>query len=890
MSIRNLDLIFHPASVALIGASARANSVGAVMTKNMLASGFSGPIMLVNPSHPEIEGHAVYRDVASLPAAPDLAVICTPAPTVPGLIADLATRGTKAAVVVTAGFKELGSAEGERLQQAMLDAARPHLLRIIGPNGIGILSTPSSVNASFAHLAPQKGDIAFVAQSGAILTTILDWSAARGIGFSHLVSLGDMVDVDFGDMLDYLANDKATRAILLYAEAVTEARKFMSAARAAARTKPVIVIKAGRHAAAAKAALSHTGALAGADAVYDAAFRRVGLLRVNSLDELFDAVETLATTRAPSDERLAILTNGGGLGVLATDALLDRGGSLAELSKATVDALSARLPATWSKSNPVDIIGDAPAQRYADALDILLAAPEVGAVLVLNCPTAIASGTEAAVAVAERAVRAQKPVLTSWVGEVAASSSRAVFTKARVATSETPDKAVDGFMHLVHFRQSQRQLMEAPRSTPEFPCNRAAGRALASAALHEGQQWLDEITLGQLLADYGIAAPRAEIGADENVAADIAARIGGKVALKIHSPDITHKSDVGGVALGLWGAVAVRAAAKEMRGRVSELAPKAKITGFLVQEMIERPRAHELIIGMTVDRLFGPVMLFGHGGTAVEVIQDKALGLAPLNSALAQDMIARTRVFRELKGYRDRKPANLDAIAATLVKLSQLACDIDEIQEIEINPLLADENGVIALDARARIAPLADGYVRGKRLAISPYPCDLERTERLAKLGDIFVRPIRPEDDVAIDAFASKIAPEDARLRFFTALRELPRPLKARLTQIDYDREMAFVAIDPGSKNFLGIGRIAADPDNEKAEFAVIVRSDLKGKGLGWFLMQRLISYSRDRGIKHLFGDMLATNNTMIAMCRQLGFSFTTPADAALLRAQLDFS
>ncbi len=888
MSVRNLDLIFHPTSIALIGASSRENSVGAVMAKNMLAAGFQGQIMFVNPSAKEIEGREVYPDVAHLPSAPDLAVICTPAPTVPALIAELGARGTKAAIVVSAGFKELGSAEGERLQQAMLDAAKPHLLRIIGPNGIGVLSTPSSVNASFAHITPQKGDIAFVAQSGAILTTILDWSAARGIGFSHLVSLGDMVDVDFGDMLDYLAKDEATSSILLYAEAITEARKFMSAARAAARVKPVIVVKAGRHAAAAKAALSHTGALAGADAVYDAAFRRAGLLRVNSLDELFDAVETLATTPTPKDDRLAILTNGGGLGVLATDALLDRGGTLAELSQQTIAALSAHLPATWSKSNPVDIIGDAPAKRYTDALVILLQAPEVGAVLVLNCPTAIASGTEAAAAVAERASQAKKPVLTSWVGEVAASHSRAVFTRARVATSDTPDKAVDGFMHLVHFRQSQNQLMEAPPSVADFPHDCSTARTLVSSALSEGQIWLDEIRLNRLLACYGIAAPRAELAADENAAAASAERMGGNVAIKIHSPDITHKSDVGGVALGLQGAKAVLVAAQEMRARVGALAPKARIAGFLVQEMIDRPRAHELIVGMTVDRLFGPVMLFGQGGTAVEVIQDNALGLAPLNSTLAHDMIARTRVFRELKGYRDRKPADLEAIADTLVKLSQLVCDLDEIQEIEINPLLADENGVIALDARARIAPLGPNYLRGKRLAISPYPQDLERTEQLQALGEIFLRPIRPEDDKALSAYFDSMSPEDVRLRFFSVIHELPPALRSRLAQIDYDREMAFVATHPGSQEFLGIGRLAADPDNEKAEFAVSVRSDLKGRGLGWLLMQRLLAYARDRGIKRLFGEILADNKTMIAMCRELGFVITLSAERTTLHAELE--
>jgi acetyltransferase len=887
MSVRNLSSLFRPKAIALIGASTRENSVGQVMARNLLSGGFAGPVMLVNPSHKAIGKMPCYPDVKSLPTVPDLAAICTPAATLPGLVAELGARGTTGAVVVSAGFKELGSKEGQALQQGMLDAARPHLLRIIGPNGIGLLSTPAGVNASFAHISPLKGNIAFVAQSGAMLTTILDWASSRAIGFSHLVSLGDMADVDFGDMLDYLANDEATGSILLYVEAITEARKFISAARAAARTKPVIVIKAGRHAAAAKAAQSHTGALAGADAVYDAAFRRAGILRVGNLDELFAAVETLATARVPHGDRLAILTNGGGLGVLATDALLDRGGILAELSNTTIAKLNAVLPLTWSHGNPVDIIGDAPAKRYDDSLGCLLEAPEVDAVLVLNCPVAIASGVDAARSVALRASQAKKTVLTSWVGDLAAAEPRRHFAQNTIPTYETPDKAIDGYMHLARYRHGQRQLLEVPPSLPsDFVVDLQGARREVAIALAAGRQWLDEIEIGTILVSYGLEMARAKLCATEDDAAAAADRFGGSVALKIHSPDITHKSDVGGVTLGLRGADAVRGAAIGMRERVRQGAPNAQVTGFLVQEMIERSNAHELIAGMTVDPLFGPVLLFGHGGTAVEVIKDNALGLAPLNVALAREMIERTRVYQELKGYRDRKPADIDAIALALVKLSQLACDLDEVQEFEINPLLADEHGVIAIDARARIAPLTKGTARGARLSIRPYPRELERTQEFAGLGAILLRPIRPEDAPALNEFFDRLTADDVRLRFFAPLREIPASLRTRLTQIDYDREMAFVLAS--GKAILGGARLIADPDNERAEFSIAVRSDLKGKGLGWTLMQRLIEYTRSRGTGVLFGDMLNDNKAMIKMCHELGFALGPSGDPSVMRAELD--
>ncbi|HWU26955.1 MAG TPA: acetate--CoA ligase family protein, partial [Rhizomicrobium sp.] len=584
MSIRNLDAFFRPKAVALIGASTRPNAIGHVIAQNLMAAGFEGPVMPVNPNHSAVGGVLCYPDIARLPVTADLAVICTPPETVPGLISELGQRGTRGAIVITAGFSELGNAEGKALQSAILEAARPKCLRIVGPNCIGVISTPAHLNASFAHVNAKPGSVAFAAQSGAMLTTILDWAAARSIGFSHLVSLGDMTDVDFGDTLDYLAADESTHAILLYIEAVTDPRKFMSAARAAARTKPVIVVKAGRHAAAAKAASSHTGALAGVDAVYEAAFRRAGVLRVLGLDELFDAVEILGTSKRLPGDRLAILTNGGGAGVLATDALLDCGGILADISDDTTRALNSVLPPTWSRGNPVDIIGDASPKRYADALNILLRAPEVDGVLVLNCPTAVASSTAAARAVIETAEAVDRPVLTNWLGAFGAEEARGQFAAAGLPTFETPDKAVRGYTYLTRYRRAQEILMEVPPSEPEaFVPDEAAARRIIAEALDRRQAWLNEEQVHGILSAYRIDAARSLLVGSIEDAVPRAAEFDGPIALKIFSPDITHKSDVGGVALNLR-ADGIRAACAAMQARVQKAAPHARIGGFVLQE------------------------------------------------------------------------------------------------------------------------------------------------------------------------------------------------------------------------------------------------------------------------------------------------------------------
>jgi acetyltransferase len=882
MSIRNLDAIFQARSVALIGASPRAGSLGKVVLENLRAGGFAGPILAVNPKHTEVDGLTCYPDIASLPLVPDLAIICTPPKTVPELIGALGARGTKGAIIITAGFQELGNAEGRALEQAVLDAARPHLLRIIGPNCLGVLSTPASLNASFAPGQAAKGHVAFVAQSGAVVTTVLDWASARGIGFSHLVSLGDMTDVDFGDMLDYLALDPATSAILLYIEAVTDARKFLSAARVAARAKPVIAIKAGRHAQAAKAAASHTGALAGVDAVYDAAFSRAGILRVRDLDEVFDAVQTLSMAPEFTGDTLTILTNGGGIGVLATDALLDLDGTLAELNPQTKAKLDVVLPPTWSHGNPVDIIGDAPGKRYADALSILLDAPETNAVLVINCPTAVASSTDAARAVIDTLGKTRRNVLTNWLGGNSAHDARTMFITAGIPTYDTPNEAIRGFMHLVRYHKAQDVLMEVPSATAADIPDGATARAIVDEALAAGGGWLSGEPLQRLFGCYGIPIVRSAHAATPEDVARIAKEFGGPIALKIQSPDITHKSDIGGVSLNLPDADAAQREADAMLKRVAQAAPKAQLEGFLVQDMVNRPGAYELILGMAVDRQFGPFLLFGQGGTAVEVIGDKALGLPPLNLSLARVLIAETRVARLLSGYRDHPPAAIDAIALTLVRLSQLVCDFDAVVEIDINPLLADANGVMATDARLRLEAPPKDAARGARLAIRPYPKACEKAVTLPGIGPALLRPVRPEDAAEVRRMLAKMPPEDVRMRFFVPPGSLEPHLLARLTQIDYEREMVFVLQERGGSALHAIARLAADPDNETAEFAIAVHSDRQGQGIGRFMMQHLVSYARERGLSQLSAEILLANAAMLALCRDFGFTLTAGEQEAL--------
>jgi acetyltransferase len=885
MSVRNLDAFFAPKAITLIGASRKDRSVGAVLARNLFRGGFKGPVMPVHPHETAVEGVLAYKSVADLPVVPDLAVIATPPASVPGLVAELGAKGCRAAVVVTAGFGEGGDAAGHALMQQVREAARPHLLRVIGPNCLGILVPGQGINASFAHVSAPPGDIACVTQSGAIATALLDWAAARGIGFSHMVSLGDMADVDIGDMLDYLQSDPKTHAVLLYVEGISAARKFMSAARAISRMKPVIVVKSGRHQASARAALSHTGALAGSDAVYEAAFRRAGMLRVRDMEEMFAAVETLARLPSLYGERLAILTNGGGVGVLATDALMDEGGVLADLSPDTLARLEAVLPRTWSRANPVDLIGDADGARYARALEVVLSDSSIDAVLLLNAPTAVASSLEAAEAVIDTISKQprgtpRRPVLSAWVGGLEATRARARFNEAGLPSYATPTAAIRGFMHLAKYRRNQQILMQAPAALPaDLGTDAAAVRQVLAQVHSEGRSWLDEAEAKQVLAAYGIPVVRTAAAASPSDVEAAAEGMQPPLAVKIRSRDITHKSDVGGVVLDLPNGAAAAQVAAQMLQRVGAVAPQARIDGFTVQEMVRRPGSFELILGATHDPVFGPVLLFGHGGVAVEVRADKTLALPPLNMTLAHEVIGRTRIARQLRGFRNRPPADLDAVALALVRLSQLISDFPEIAELDINPLLADEKGVVALDARMRILAAGES---SPPLAVPAYPNALEEQWVLKDGTGLLVRPIRPEDAPGVEAMFTHLAPEDIRLRFFQPLKALPKPLVARLTQIDYDREMAFVAcpVDGDEAGAIwGVVRLTCDPDLEQGEYSVLVRSDRKGKGLGMRLMQHICAYGRQRGVGAIIGSILRENERMIEIVRDLGFACKADPD-----------
>ncbi|HEY2190406.1 MAG TPA: bifunctional acetate--CoA ligase family protein/GNAT family N-acetyltransferase [Caldimonas sp.] len=866
MSVRHLDRLLEPASIAIIGASSRVGSVGATVWRNVRSSRFAGPIHAVNPKHATLDGEPCFARPGDLPHAPELAVICTPPATVAGLIEAFGRLGTHAAIVMTAG---LDAAQ----KRAVLDAARPSLLRVLGPNCIGVLTPRLGLNATFAHTDALVGDVAFVSQSGALVTAVLDWAKTRRIGFSTMISLGERLDVDFGDVLDHLASDPHTRSILLYIESIEAPRKFMSAARAAARNKPVIVVKAGRAGNGVKAAASHTGALAGSDIVFDAAIRRAGMLRVDTLQELFMAAETLARFGANRDHAMTIMTNGGGAGVMAADAAAAAGIALCELGPATRARLDAALPPTWSHGNPVDIIGDAPVGRYTETLQTLLADPASGAVLFLHAPTAIVRSDDIARACAPIVRPAAARVMACWLGDSAVAEARRIFADAGIADFETPEEAVRAFAMLATYRRNQALLLEAPTASENGLPKVGDARSVVAGALTEGRAMLGEFEAKALLEAYGIPVVKTlAVAPTAEAAASAAREIGFPVALKILSPDISHKSDVGGVRLDLGDGASVGVAAVEMLVKVREARPDAHLAGFTVQQMAHRPLAQELIVGASIDPLFGPVLLFGQGGTAVEVIADRAIALPPLNRVLAAELVARTRVARLLAGYRDHPPARLDAVYDVLIAVSQMLADLPELAELDINPLLADGDGVVAVDARVR---LDRGRPAGaERFAITPYPAELAAT--VDWHGEpIVVRPIRPEDEAQHRAFLERIAPGDLRLRFFYSRRELPRSEIARLTQIDYAREMAFIAVrrsEGGAEETIGVVRAVADPDNVEAEFALVVRSDLKGRGLGRLLLEKMVAYLAGRGTQRVVGYVLRENLPMRELARALGF------------------
>jgi len=892
MTIRNLPSAFQPRSVAVIGASVRPESVGHVVLANLVDTGFEGPVWPVNPKYSEIDGRRCFASVAELPQAPDLAVIVTPPASVPGLIGELGARGTRAAVVITAGLNN-----GNGLRQAMLDAARPHLLRIIGPNTLGIMVPRSALNASFAHIAPAPGGLALLSQSGAIATSLIDWAAARGIGFSHVLSLGDMADVDVGDCLDQVSTDRQAQAVLMYLETIVNPRKFLSAARAAARLKPVVAVKAGRSAAAAKAAATHTGALAGGDKVTAAAFRRAGILRVDDLAELFSAAETLAHSKPLERARVGIVTNGGGAGVLAIDRLVELGGELAELAPETIAALDQAMPATWSRANPVDIIGDAPPERYRAAVAAVAADAGVDVLLVMNCPTALGSSEDAAAALAAMATGgrvAGKPVVTAWLGEATAELARVRLEEAGIACHATPEEAARAVAWLDDWSRAQRALMRVPgHASSDVAGRREEVQAIFARVAAEGRTMLSEPEAKAALAAYGIAVPDTRVAATPAAVAVAAQALldagHARIVVKLLSRTITHKSDVGGVVLGIDNAAAAAAAAEAIIGRLAAMRPGVAPDGFAVQPMVVRKAGLEFIIGVSRDPLFGPAILFGAGGTAVEVLDDAAVALPPLDDVLGGDLIDSTRIGRLARGWRDTAPVDRTALLGALNAVSAMVVDFPCLTAMDINPLVGDAGGVVALDARIEIDPQRIGETGpNPDLAIRPWPADWQR-DFVAESGERYLmRAIKPADIALYDAFFAAVTTEDMRLRFLSPRRHFTEADLVRLTQLDYDRDMAFVAIGEDGA-MAGVGRISADPDRETGEYGLLVRSDLQGRGIGRALLRMVVEFAQAEGIGRIEGFVLAENDRMLEMCRAFGFTTSSLGEEpGLVRVTLD--
>jgi acetyltransferase len=846
--------------VALVGATEREGALGSIVYRNLVSAGLRGELYAVNPKYRTVYGRPAYPRLSRLPQVPDCAVIVTPARTVPEIIEDAGAAGIKAAIVLSSGFAESGP-EGKQIQDRMVAAARRHGVRILGPNCLGEMRTDVGLNATFARTPALPGPLALVSQSGAICGAILDWAHSAQVGFTSVVSLGAAADVDFGEILDFLVVDERTDAVLLYVEGIRDARRYMSALRAAARVKPVVALKVGRYASGSN------------DAVFDAALRRAGTVRVKTYTQLFAAARVLATPHFPQGERLAILTNGGGPGVVAADSAAENGVPLASLSPQTVSVLNQKLPTQWSRGNPVDIIGDAPPERFAAATAALLADPGVDALLVMYSPVAITQPEAAARAVAEASRATKKPVLAAWLGDINPNESRAYLEAQGIPNFYTPENAVEAFSFLCAYRRNQAQLMEVPTArAPDAPRpDLAKAVSIREKVLGEKRTLLMEHEAKELLGAFGLPVPRSILGKSKEAAIAAARELGFPVAMKIQSPDIPHKSDVGGLRLDVQNAEMVAAAFDDMMRLVRALRPQARIDGVVVQPMLRYPHSREVLIGVATDPVFGPVISFGAGGVAVEAVRDTALALPPLNAPLARELMSRTRVYRLLQGYRDVPPVDFDALARVLCGVSRIACAAAWVKEMELNPVIAHPDGAVIADARAVIDPARrETPPRYGHMAIHPYPSELEGELTLRDGTRVRVRPIRPEDAELELRFFQKLSERSRYHRFMQHLPELPPRMLARFTQLDYDRELALVAIH--KNEFVAVGRYAPNPDGRTAEFALTVADEWQRKGLGSALLERLCQAARDAGYEALYGYVLADNHEMLQLAQRLGF------------------
>ena len=870
-----LNKVFEPRSVAIVGASDRASSVGAQVLRNMRESGFQGDLYPVNPKHDQVQGLKAYASIQDIDHSVDLVVIAVPAGAIPQVMRDCGESSVGAVIILSAGFVEVGKA-GLTLQRAIVDIARTHDIRLVGPNCLGVMRPRVGLNATFAKSRVGTGRVAVVAQSGAFCTALLDWANSNGFGFSAVASLGATADVGFGDVLDFLAVDAETQSILLYIEGIADARSFISGLRVAARLKPVIVVKSGRSESGTRAAVSHTGALVGSDKVFDAVIKRAGAVRVLTVNQLFAAAQTLASDTRVEGPRLAIVTNGGGPGVMAADRASDLGVPMAELADSTIERLSAILPAQWSHSDPVDILGDADSERYHATTEIVLADKNVDAVLVLLTPQAMTNPTACAEAVISAAEKVRKPVLACWMGEKLVDQGRRLFVEAGIPHFTSPEGGVDAFGYLACYRRNQAALLQtpAPLSKHREPDVEGA-HLIIEHAIAERRYTLSNTEAKAVLRAFHIPTTpsiNADSAADALVAAE---SLGLPVAMKINSPDISHKSDVGGVRLNIHEPRSVRTTFREIMESVKAQRPEARISGVSIEPMLERPHAREIMIGIAHDEVFGPVISFGAGGTAVEVFADSEVALPPLNEYLSAELIRGTRAARFLGRFRNLPQADMGKLTDALQRISEIACELPQVQELDVNPMLVDEDGVVAVDARIVVAPPETSTARYGHMAIHPYPTELETSWQLPDGTDICVRPIRPEDAEIEQDFVQNLSPESKYFRFMQSVEKLTPLMLARFTQIDYDREMALVAVINQLTNdarILGVARYISNPDRQSCEFALTVADAWQRKGVGRQLMQRLMAVARDRGIDILQGEVLSHNTKMLRLCEQLGF------------------
>lgn len=881
MSQHHLKPLFAPKSVAVFGASDRQDSVGQIVFQNMLQGGFQGGLYPINPKHKKIQGVKAYASLAQIEETVELAVIATPAATVPDIIEQCGKHQVKAAVIITAGFGETGEA-GKALERRVLETAQHYGVRLIGPNCLGVMRPEIGLNATFNKGSANIGNLAFVSQSGALCTAILDWAQTNDVGFSSVVSLGSSLDIDFGEILDYLISDTRTQSILLYIEGIRDARSFMSGIRAAARIKPVILVKVGRHAVASRAAMSHTASLVGSDDAFDAAVRRAGVVRVQTITQLFSAAKSLSCGFHPTGNRLAIVTNGGGPGVMATDCAADLGLVMADLSAETLEKLNQALPSTWSHGNPVDIIGDAQADRYRHAVQACLEDPGVDGVLTILTPQAMTKPLEAATAVIELSDRYRKPFLACWMGGAQVDSSRAAFNRARKPSFRTPEPAVEVFSYLSAYYQNQKLLMQMPGPlSHHLEPDVEGARMIIEGALQERRKILSEMESKALLSAFHIPVAKTLVAHSPNEALLIAQQLGFPVAMKVNSPDITHKTDAGGVMLNLANAQAVRAAYHEIIENLRRNRPEARIDGISIEPMIVKPNGRELMVGVTSDPIFGPLITFGAGGTTVEVMGDRSVTLPPLNGFLVKDLIQRTHVAKMLGAFRHMPPADMQALESVLLRVSEMVCELPMLMEMDINPLIVDESGALAADARVVVElrqPSADRYAH---MAIYPYPTHLVTNWQLADGTDLVIRPIRPEDAEIEQEFVRNLSEEARYFRFMNSVQELSEAMLVRFTQIDYSREMALVAVaeESGREVELGVTRFAINPDGESCDFALVIADRMRGKGLGHKLMTALMDAARSKGLKLMEGEVLKSNTSMLKLMQRLNFSIENSAE-----------